>query len=194
MAMVIETEELERNPGKVLEFTFEESFGSFEYKGESVEFAEDVLVKGGAVRVKDGFMVWGDIITTLRLHCSRCLSSFDFPLELEFEIEYRRGVEEAHSKERSLKEDDFRISYFSGENIDIEDDVKQFIILSIPMKPLCKEDCKGLCPICGKNLNEGECKCSREAEDPRWNALKELVKGGVGNGGSKEKDVEGSEG
>lgn len=194
MPMLIEVEELERTPGKVLEFTFEESFDGFEYKGEKVEFSEDVLVEGGAVKVKDGFMVWGEVRTTLKLHCSRCLSPFDMPVQVEFEVEYRRGAEQTGSKEKALKEDDFRISYFEGENIDIEEDIMQFIILSIPMKPLCSEDCKGLCPVCGKNLNEGDCGCLRDMEDPRWSALKELVKGGVSDGGSEEKDVKGSEG
>lgn len=192
--MIIELEELEKNPGKVLEFTFEEKFAPFEYKGEKVDFSEEVFVEGGAVKLKEGFMVWGEATTTLKLHCSRCLESFGLPLKVEFEVEYRRGEEHIDSKERSLNEDDFRISYFTGENIDIEEDIKQFIILSIPMKPLCKEDCKGLCPNCGKNLNEGDCGCQREVEDPRWSALKELVKGGVSNGSSEEKNIKGSKG
>ncbi|KUK14592.1 MAG: hypothetical protein XD52_0144, partial [bacterium 42_11] len=181
MAMVIELEELEKNPGKVLDFTFEEGFEPFDYRGEQVEFVEDVFVDGGAVRVKDGIMVWGEVTTTLKLHCSRCLEPFEFPVKFDFEVEYRRGEERLDSKEKALKDDDFRIAYFTGENIDIEEDIKQFIILSIPMKPLCREECKGLCPVCGKNLNEGDCGCQRDLEDPRWSALKELVKGGVSN-------------
>ncbi|MCS7233086.1 MAG: DUF177 domain-containing protein [Synergistetes bacterium] len=193
MAMVIELEELEREPGKVLEFTFEENFESFDYKGEKVNFSEEVFVEGGVVKVKEGFMVWGEATTTLKLHCSRCLELFSFPVKVEFEVEYRRGEEQfTSSKERSLNEDDFRISYFAGENIDIEGDIRQFIILSIPMKPLCKEDCKGLCPVCGKNLNEGDCGCERDVEDPRWSALKGLMKGGVSDGSSEEKNVKGS--
>ncbi|MBC7331444.1 MAG: DUF177 domain-containing protein [Synergistetes bacterium] len=194
MAMVIELEELEKNPGKVLDFTFEEGFEPFDYRGEQVEFVEDVFVDGGAVRVKDGIMVWGEVTTTLKLHCSRCLEPFEFPVKFDFEVEYRRGEERLDSKEKALKDDDFRIAYFTGENIDIEEDIKQFIILSIPMKPLCREECKGLCPVCGKNLNEGDCGCQRDLEDPRWSALKELVKGGVSNGGSEEKNVKGSQG
>ncbi len=193
MSMIIEIEELEKNPGKVIEFLFEESLDAFEYKGENIEFAEDVLVEGGAVKVKGGFMVWGEITTSLKLRCSRCLTIFNFPIKVEFEIEYRKGVEKFSGKERSLKDEDFRVSYFEGETIDIEDDVKQFIILSIPMKPLCRDDCKGLCPICGKNLNEGKCNCSQDLYDPRWNALKELMKGGALSGGSEEKNVKGSQ-
>ncbi|MCD6363911.1 MAG: DUF177 domain-containing protein [Synergistetes bacterium] len=194
MAMIIEVEELERNPGKVIEFFFEESLDAFEYRGENVEFSEDVVVEGGAVKVKDGFMVWGEINTAIRLRCSRCLKVFDLPIKVEFEVEYRRGAEKFSGRERSLKDEDFRVSYFEGDSIDIEEDIKQFIILSIPMKPLCREDCKGLCPVCGKNLNEGECNCSQELYDPRWSALKELMKGGASSGGSEEKNVKGSQG
>ena len=62
------------------------------------------------------------------------------------------------------------------EYIDISKDVREYALLAIPMKNLCKEDCKGLCSHCGKDLNEGECGCTNEKIDPRWIALKNLYK------------------
>lgn len=125
-----------------------------------------VLLKG---RVKGALIV----------ECARCLEPFVFHFDTELyqlyipETKYRQrfgGGEE----ELELTREDLVLSYYSDDEIDISPLVYEEIILSIPMKPICREDCKGLCPRCGTNLNTGTCLCQKESVDPRWRALKKL--------------------
>lgn len=101
--------------------------------------------------------------------CDRCMATANKQLHTKFELVYLQGVEPVESESDN-------IVYISSEAdvIDISNDVRDFSILAVPMKKLCREDCKGLCSKCGKNLNEGECSCSREETDIRWLPLMEL--------------------
>jgi uncharacterized protein len=76
--------------------------------------------------------------------------------------------------EREIEEDDLSTAFYENEEIDLGQLMREQFYLSLPMKPLCGPDCKGLCPICGTNLNRGTCECKREWDDPRFSALREL--------------------
>lgn len=99
----------------------------------------------------------------VELICVRCLEYYIYPFDTDFEVEYRRrasmaGVSLLKSQSEKINKD---VVEYSGDIIDIRDDVKQNIILALPMKPVCSSDCKGLCSICGNNLNLKECDCKR---------------------------------
>jgi len=96
------------------------------------------------------------------------------PISEEFEGLYLTLKEAPREDEVELSPDDMEIGFLREEAVEVEEILKERIWLSIPMKPLCKEDCKGLCPTCGKDLNEGECDCPKEAIDPRFAVLKDL--------------------
>ena len=66
------------------------------------------------------------------------------------------------------------IGYYQGEGLLLEDALREQVLLALPLKVICREDCKGLCPHCGANLNDGQCSCADDVDDPRWTALKDL--------------------
>jgi uncharacterized protein len=93
----------------------------------------------------------------------------------EFDLLYRpAGSDIGEDKEVELQDRDAAISYYEGEGLELAEIVREQLLLAIPIKTVCREECKGLCPHCGKNLNSGECECAQGASDPRWEALKSL--------------------
>jgi len=102
--------------------------------------------------------------------CDRCLKKFTKEIISESKIIYIEDITLVGTKD----EDEIRYIRGEEEGIDISEDIRQLILLSIPIKMLCSEKCKGLCPHCGKNLNLGDCGCKSEIIDPRWEKLKGL--------------------
>src|SRR5258705_7129601 len=125
---------------------------------------------------KEQFRLVGRVQTRLELTCSRCLEPFILPVDAEFDLRYHPHVENtgAGEAEREIEEDDLTTAFYEHEQIDLGHLMREQFYLSLPMKPLCRDDCRGLCPECGTNLNRGTCDCKREWEDPRLGALKAL--------------------
>ena len=126
---------------------------------------------------KQTFRLSGTVKTTLRLPCSRCLEPFALPVDSAFELRYQPHAENAAKsgdEEDEIEEDDLSTAFYENDEIDLGQLMREQFLLSLPMKPLCSDDCKGLCPICGTNLNRGACECKREWDDPRLAALKQL--------------------
>lgn len=126
-----------------------------------------IMVKGTAVNTGSCFRLEGEISCTAVCICDRCLRDYRTAGNYSF-------TEEFTHDESAAKQHD--MNYFSGDIIDIGDLVRDIIISSQPTKHLCKDDCKGLCSVCGADLNEGECGCSRTAVDPRLAALQSLLR------------------
>ncbi|MBW2145520.1 MAG: DUF177 domain-containing protein [Deltaproteobacteria bacterium] len=106
--------------------------------------------------------------------CSRCLGPFAIPIKLEFQQAFLPRTKALNLEELELSADDLDTSYYSGDTLDLNPIIWDELILEIPFIPLCREDCRGLCPMCGANLNEGECLCSPPPADSRWEALRQL--------------------
>jgi DUF177 domain-containing protein len=123
---------------------------------------------------KERFRLNGRAQTTLELPCSRCLEPFRMPVDASFDVRYLPQSEMAGDEEREIEEDDLETSYYRDDQIDVNELLREQFYLALPMKPLCSDDCKGLCPQCGTNLNTGRCECGAEWEDPRMAALKQL--------------------
>jgi uncharacterized protein len=123
---------------------------------------------------KDQYQVTGEVHTTLQLSCSRCVESFSVPVDARFDLRYQPRTLIAGGDEREIEEDDFATAFYENEHIDLGQLIREQLYLALPMKPLCREDCRGLCPQCGTNLNRGTCDCKREWEDPRFAALRAL--------------------
>ncbi|MEJ5186405.1 MAG: DUF177 domain-containing protein [Candidatus Geothermincolales bacterium] len=129
----------------------------------------------------DGIWVRGKIEGWVSMECTRCLDTYHRELDLRVDEFYRRpGLEVVDELEGKLPRDmevPEEDAYVIEDNmVDLYVLVNDAIMLSLPIKHLCSEECKGLCPVCGKNLNQGECGCVREAIDPRWEALRVLLK------------------
>lgn len=124
---------------------------------------------------KDRFRLAGTVRTELELPCSRCLEPFRLPVDASFDLRFLPAAEMAADGEREVQEEDFEVSYYRDDQIDLNELLREQFYLALPMKPLCREDCKGLCPQCGTNLNAGTCECAARWEDPRLAPLKGLM-------------------
>jgi uncharacterized protein len=125
-----------------------------------------------ATRSGDKVGLSGKITARVAFECDRCLAALSAPVEQSFDLLYVPPL--STQEERELGVDDLSIGFYQGDIIDADDLVREQIELTLPMARLCSRDCKGLCPECGANLNEGQCGCETEQIDPRWLALKEL--------------------
>ena len=116
----------------------------------------------------------GELRTSLELPCARCLEPVAQQVEREFDLLYRPLGADAGKEELSVTGAEAEIGYYQGEGLLLEDVLREQVLLALPLKVICREDCKGLCPHCGRNLNVEPCSCAEPAEDPRWSALKEI--------------------
>jgi len=123
--------------------------------------------------IKD-IRVKGDFDTAVQLFCARCLEPVVQTVAREFDLLYRPQGTDAGEEERTVTATEAEISYYQGKGLLLEDVLREQILLAVPLKAICLEDCKGLCPHCGRNLNIEQCSCAEPVEDPRWSALKEL--------------------
>ena len=116
----------------------------------------------------------GDLATSLELPCARCLDPVVQDVKRTFDLLYRPlGVDAGH-EEISVTVAEAEIGYYQGEGLQLEDVLREQVLLSVPLKVLCRADCQGLCPSCGKNRNSEPCSCSQPVQDPRWAALKDI--------------------
>jgi uncharacterized protein len=126
---------------------------------------------------KDRFRLAGRVQTTLVLPCSRCLEGFEQDVDAPFDLRFQpKDTATTVESERELGEDDLAAAFYENDEIDLELLMKEQFYLALPMKPLCRDECRGLCALCGANLNRGTCGCSASWEDPRFAALKALKK------------------
>jgi uncharacterized protein len=116
----------------------------------------------------------GDLATTLELPCARCLDPVRQDVARTFDLLYRPLGTDAGNEELSVTAAEAEIGYYQGEGVLLEDALREQVLLSVPLKVVCREDCKGLCPSCGKNRNTDPCSCAPVVGDPRWAALKDL--------------------
>ena len=116
----------------------------------------------------------GRLSTGLELQCARCLEPVRQDIKRDFELLYRPLGTDAGKDELSVTDAEAEIGYYQGEGLLLEDVLREQVLLALPIRVTCRADCKGLCPQCGKNLNEEQCSCSRAVEDPRWAALKDV--------------------
>ena len=122
-------------------------------------------------------MVRGDLRAEIKLTCSRCLKEFNGSLTVPVDVVYHPVEElkdEAHPNE--VKSEELDLDFYSGEELDLLDLIKEQVELNLPMKPLCDDACKGICPKCGTDLNVKSCTCSVKDIDPRFESLKKLIK------------------
>jgi DUF177 domain-containing protein len=128
------------------------------------------LVSGslGEIRVK------GHVAAPMEADCDRCLELAGIPIDSDFEL-YYRPVSDDHEKETAIDGSESEVGFYEGEGLELNDVLREFVLLSLPMRWLCRADCKGICPQCGQNRNQSQCLCQAEAADDRWAALKELI-------------------
>lgn len=123
----------------------------------------------------DVFRVTGRATTRLELACGRCLEPFEVPVDAAFDLRYVPQTENAGEGEREIGDEDLATAFYREGVLDVGELLREQFQLVLPMKPLCSDACRGLCPQCGANLNGGACGCAPKWEDPRLAALKGLL-------------------
>ena len=177
--MLIEIKDLEIHP-----VDFREEFSPDVIDlGEEVRQRSPLLSEGradlveehhGKHKVVQDIRVKGKLETSLEVTCARCLDPVVHEVERSFDLLYRPlGTDSGH-EELSVTDAEAEIGYYEGEGLLLEDTLREQVLLALPLKTVCREDCKGLCPHCGKNLNQEKCSCAVTQEEPRWAALKEI--------------------
>jgi len=116
----------------------------------------------------------GTLRTALKYQCSRCLKTFSHDLDAAFTLFYLPQTEWKKDEEVELKYEDMVIGYYDGVQLDVDLMVLEQIELALPMRFICREGCRGLCPSCGADLNEGSCSCKADTTDSRLAVLKDF--------------------
>ncbi len=137
--------------------------GPLEAQG-SVELLGNTL---GEIRVR------GHLKAIMEGDCDRCLEKAEFPIDSDFDLFYRPPQPAGHS-EVELQEGEAEIGFYDGEGLHLNDILREYVILSLPMHLVCSEACQGICPVCGQNRNLRACGCEVKPADDRWAALKRL--------------------
>ena len=138
------------------------------------------------VRTNRGILVKARIETEVRVQCSRCLSQFPVLLEFDIEEEYFPLIDVASGMSLDVPNEPGCFTIDERHVLDLTEAVRQYAVMAIPMKPLCRPGCKGLCASCGHNLNQGPCGCSSQETDPRWSKLARLLSSVDGSKDKKE--------
>lgn len=139
------------------------------------EFIAPLKTRLRAVHIRDMIEVEGQVETVIRLSCSRCLESYDTSLEAPFALTYTRELPEIGSEsdeEVEISAEEMGLILFEGEEIDLREAVREQILMALPLRPLCRDECRGLCLQCGANLNEGGCGCGQPDFNIKFAALK----------------------
>ncbi|HEX5964826.1 MAG TPA: DUF177 domain-containing protein [Pyrinomonadaceae bacterium] len=139
---------------------------------ERVKLTQPAEVKGNVRLAGNEVFVSGHVETRAQLECDRCLKLVELPVSADFALEYITGADYESSSTAALSEEEMSVSVFDGQSIDVDEIVKEQILLAVPTRTLCREECKGICPECGTDLNTGQCSCATDEVDPRWAALK----------------------
>jgi uncharacterized protein len=138
--------------------------------------AELVVEHHGHHRDVEDIRLVGNLGTRIELLCARCLDPVIHNVDWEFDLLYRPQGVDRRGDEVSISQAETEIGYYQGEGLLLEDALREQVLLATPVKTVCREECKGLCPSCGRNLNQEKCNCEQRAGDPRWAALGEIKK------------------
>jgi uncharacterized protein len=126
-------------------------------------------------RTDRGILVKARLNTEVKVTCGRCLGVFSYPLPVNFEEEYFPVIDVVSGSSLPLPDEPGCFTIDEHHILDLTEAVRQYALLAIPMKPLCRQDCAGLCPTCGRNLNQGSCDCPPKGPEPRWSKLGKLL-------------------
>jgi uncharacterized protein len=128
---------------------------------------------GGKSVIQDIRLV-GEFGASVEANCARCLEPVQYSVQRNFDLLYRPQGSDAGREEISVTQAEAEIGYYQGEGLLLEDALREQILLAVPIRIVCREECKGLCPWCGCNLNAESCDCAEAIVDPRWDALRKL--------------------
>src|SRR5688572_22995421 len=158
--------------------SFEDSFepGVIDFAADNVRQSGPLDWAASAERAGAEIRIHGSLKTSVELMCSRCLEPARCDITKPFDLFFRERDDQMFDEddEVELSEEDTKTAFFTGTQLAIGDILREQVLLALPMKALCRVDCKGLCPACGTNLNSGSCNCPREEFSPHMDMLLEI--------------------
>jgi uncharacterized protein len=174
--MEFKVSELEREP---IEFDLELKPGAIHFRDEAEQKgslatsgrAEVIHEHRGPKEIVPDIRLKGRFAGVFNIPCARCLELVEVPLSAEFDLIFRPLGADGGAPERSISSSETEIGYYQRDSLLLEDVLCEQVLLSLPVRTLCKPDCKGLCPRCGANRNTQSCSCDEGQTDPRWEAL-----------------------
>lgn len=174
--MFFHVRELGLKPGV---FNVELAPGEVDYLDEKVRQTGPLRASGKADLVSDTLgeiRFKGHMSVAMEADCDRCLEPASYALDADFEL-YYRPLSEGYGEEvklNDLEKDEAEMGFYEGDGVELNDVLREYVLLALPMQRLCSESCKGVCPVCGQNRNQQQCGCKTTAVDDRWAALKQL--------------------
>jgi len=158
---------------------FDESFqpGEIDFSGSEINQSSPLHAEGraellantdGEVRIK------GHLNVTMESACDRCLGHAVFPLDANFDLFYRPNSSLAGDDEVAIDEGEAEMGFYEGAGLELEELLREQVLLMLPMQRVCSSDCKGICPVCGRDRNEAGCDCREKTVDDRWGALRNI--------------------
>jgi DUF177 domain-containing protein len=146
--------------------------GTLDYHNAEFQQAGPLVVDGMAELVGSEIRIQGHLRTRLSGQCDRCLAPIEIPIDRDFDVSYRPVASIARQEEVEVSEDELGVGFFSGDAVALADVVMEQVILAVPMKNLCRDDCRGLCPVCGIDRNKVQCHCPSSREESPFARLK----------------------
>ncbi|KJS10962.1 MAG: hypothetical protein VR67_15795 [Peptococcaceae bacterium BRH_c8a] len=166
---LLDVSKLKMNRGERVDFQCREKLPPLPVEGEDIKPTQEVEYRLSLTNADNAIVVDGIIKVDLLVQCNRCLDSFVYPMEAQLQETYY----DCNLPQSGDKQPDW--VPFSGDQIDIAPEVTQTILVNLPMRFICREDCRGLCSVCGVDLNNNQCQCPRDELDPRLAKLKDLL-------------------
>lgn len=177
--MEFKVSELEREP---IEFDLELPPGAVDFGDEAEQAgplgasgrAEVIHEHRGPKEIVADIRLKGRFSGKFQVPCARCVEPVEILLAAEFDLIFRPAGADSDMGEHAISAPETEIGYYQKDSLALEDVLREQVLLALPVRTLCKPDCKGLCPRCGQNRNTQECSCEEGQNDPRWEALSGL--------------------
>ena len=166
--MLIDLTDIVKNYGGKLELNEEFYMPETHFMGEDFTFDDKCVLKGHIFNNSKMLELEAEVSGKARVHCARCGK----PVTIDVHF----LVSEVLARDDTVHSEDEEVVTYSGNEIELDEVITNSFLMNVSGKYLCSEDCKGLCPKCGKNLNDGDCGCNRDVIDPRWEKLAEIMK------------------
>ncbi len=171
--MFITLQELEL---RTVRFSVDVPAGEIEYVNQ-LQQATPLHAEGSAELVNNTLgqiRIRGALSVTMTAPCDRCLEAATFGVEKRFDLDYHPADEIAGGGEDEIEEVETEVAYYEGDRLDLDEVLREVVLLALPMQLVCSDTCKGICPSCGLNRNQQSCDCQERTIDDRWNQLRNL--------------------
>lgn len=171
--MFLNVRDMELRP---LRFSEEYPVGKLDSLDGKIRQTSPLAVDGQAElnRTLDEIRLKGNLRVTLEADCDRCLDPVSYPINASFDLLYLPADDEGQPGETGLSDEDAEVAFYQGAGLELDEVVREQLLLALPMHWLCRTDCRGLCPACGENWNQRECDCPDLDLSDRWSALRAL--------------------